>query len=114
MNNNNDPRPIVREDFYALLDRLEMESALEVNNERPWKINVIVRTENDDVQNIAVSVHQKIRRIIFNGQHRFLIKEISIGQSYARFHLTPDWAYYMEQKSKQGSKRLQMDDIIPI
>jgi hypothetical protein len=108
-----DPRPMIRKDFYALLDRLELEK-LEIHELRPWKLDVVVRTDGMDAQDLAVSTHQKIRRIISNGQYRFLIKSVEIGLSYVTFHLAPDWPYYMEQRAKHAPATLEVDDIIPI
>lgn len=108
-----DPRPVIRKDFYALLSRLEIEK-WEVHELRPWKLNVVARSDNVDTQDLAVSKHQKIRRIISNGKYRFLVKSVEIGLSYVTFHLAPDWPYYMEQRARHAPAHLEMDDIIPI
>ena len=110
-----DPRPQVKKDFYSLLQTFKQQRDFEVYTEKPYKISVVVRTDDSaemSAETLALGVHPLVHTMI--GDFKFRLKTIEIGQSYVKFRIEPDWAHYMEKRVKQHSDHLEMDDIIPI
>jgi hypothetical protein len=115
--NQSDPRPIVRAEFDLLLEKLGKISRARINTERPYKINLVAQVyDHETADEIAVSLHQRLHANLQD--IRFIIKYIEIGKKYVRFHIVPDWGYYIEQKKEIARSlppdQLEMHDIIPI
>jgi len=108
-----DPRPIVKKEFHVLLRSLETLPYARVYTERPYKIAVHVYPPAN--LNINASLESTLHAVLdMLSDVHFQIKEIRVGLTVFSMYITPDWSHWKEEKDKQHSDHLEMDDIIPI